>query len=155
MKKAYVLIQDFNAPYVVATGMAHKPSKIMIKKYRKGDIIYGEMKTTNGKPSIVLVNGVIPIPATMLNEVLTKTISGADGQKTAVTKNLDTSATKTVVVKKATSRYLDAGIIGAVVGGIAAFLIEKQNWIPANPKNKLYGALVGAGLGMYMIYRKK
>lgn len=154
MKKAYVLIQDFNAPYVIATGMAHKPSKIMVKKYRKGDIVYGEMKTTNGKPSIVLIKGVIPIPATMLNEVLTKTISGADGAK-ANTKTLDTSATKTVVVKKPTSRYMDAGIIGAIFGGVAAFLIERQNWIPANPKNKLYGALVGAGLGMYMVYRKK
>jgi hypothetical protein len=153
MKKAYVLIQDFNAPYVVATGMAHKPSKIMIKKYKKGEIIYGEMKTTNGKPSIVLVKGVIPIPATMLNEVITKTISGVSGEKSTETKQ--TQNNKVVTIKKTNTRYMDAGIFGAVIGAVAVYLFEKQGWLQPNPKNKLYGALGGAVLGMYMVYRKK
>lgn len=153
MKKAYVLIQDFNAPYVVATGMAHKPSKIMIKKYKKGEIIYGEMKTTNGKPSIVLVKGVIPIPATMLNEVITKTISGVSGEKSTETKQ--TQNNKVVTIKKTNTRYMDAGIFGAVIGAISVYLFEKQGWLQPNPKNKLYGALGGAVLGMYMVYRKK
>lgn len=153
MKKAYVLIQDFNAPYVVATGMAHKPSKIMIKKYKKGEIIYGEMKTTNGKPSIVLVKGVIPIPATMLNEVITKTISGVSGEKSTETKQ--TQNNKVVTIKKTNTRYMDAGIFGAVIGAISVYLFEKQGWLQPNPKNKLYGALGGAVLGMYIVYRKK
>lgn len=153
MKKAYVLIQDFNAPYVVATGMAHKPSKIMIKKYKKGEIIYGEMKTTNGKPSIVLVKGVIPIPATMLNEVITKTISGVSGEKSTETKQPQNN--KVVTIKKTNTRYMDAGIFGAVIGAISVYLFEKQGWLQPNPKNKLYGALGGAVLGMYMVYRKK
>lgn len=153
MKKAYVLIQDFNAPYVVATGMAHKPSKILIKKYKKGEIIYGEMKTTNGKPSIVLVKGVIPIPATMLNEVVTKTISGVSGEKSKDVKVNESS--KVVTVKKTNTRYMDAGIFGAVIGAISLYLFEKQGWIQPSPKNKLYGALGGAVLGMYMVYRKK
>ena len=153
MKKAYVLIQDFNAPYVVATGMAHKPSKIMIKKYKKGEIIYGEMKTTNGKPSIVLIKGVIPIPATMLNEVVTKTISGVSGEKS---KEVNVKGgSKVVTVKKTNTRYMDAGIFGAIIGGVGAYLFEKQGWLQPNPKNKLYGALAGAVLGMYMVYRKK
>lgn len=153
MKKAYVLIRDFNAPYVVATGMAHKPSKIMIKRYKKGEIIYGEMKTTNGKPSIVLVKGVIPIPATMLNEVVTKTISGVSGEKSTETKQ--TQNNKVVTIKKTNTRYMDSGIFGAVIGAVATYLFEKQGWLQPNPKNKLYGALGGAVLGMYMVYRKK
>jgi hypothetical protein len=154
MRKSYVLIQDFKAPYVIATGMPHKPSKIMLKKYVKGEIITGELKTAKGKPVIVLVSGVIPIPITMLKEVVTKEILNSANGTQSTTKINPTQ--NVVVAKKTTTRYFDAGILGAVLGVGAAYLAEKQGWI-AQPdkKNKLYGAAIGAVLAMYLVYRKK
>jgi hypothetical protein len=156
MGKSYVLIQDFKAPYVIATGMPHKPSKIMLKKYVKGEIITGELKTAKGKPVIVLVSGVIPIPITVLKEVVTKEIlNSANGTQSTSQKKINPNQ-PVVVAKKTTTRYFDAGILGAVLGVGAAYLAEKQGWI-AQPdkKNKLYGAAIGAVLAMYLVYRKK
>ena len=39
----FVATQDFVTPYVIATGMPHKPTKICKKQFRKGDIITGEI----------------------------------------------------------------------------------------------------------------
>jgi len=155
MKKSYVLIQDFKAPYVIATGMAHKPSKIMLKKYTKGEIINGELKNANGRPSFVLVSGVIPVPVTMLHEVITKEIvSDASGQKRI---SANPNATSNVVtVKKQNTRFLDAAIVGAILGFGLIYLAEKKGWIKVEEKkNKMYGAIGGAVLAMYIIYRKK
>lgn len=151
MKKSYVLIQDFKAPYVVATGMAHNPSKIMLKKYIKGQIVEGQIIISKGQPSILLVAGIIPIPVSVLKEVVTKEIvqSNASGDGKGVTPNK-------VIIKKTNTRYLDAGIIGAILGAGAIYLAEKQNIIATSDKKyKLYGALAGAVLGMYIVYRKK
>tara|TARA_R110000868_G_scaffold188012_2_gene430779 strand:+ start:454 stop:924 length:471 start_codon:yes stop_codon:yes gene_type:complete len=156
MKKSYVLIQDFKAPYVIATGMAHKPSKIMLKRFTKGEIINGELKNANGRPSFVLVNGVIPVPVNMLHEVITKEIvSDASGQK-KISANPNASNPKVVTVKKDNTRYLDAGIVGAILGFGLVYLAEKKGWIKVEEKkNKMYGAIGGAVLAMYIIYRKK
>jgi len=156
MKKSYVLIQDFKAPYVIATGMPHKPSKIMLKRFRKGEIINGELKLANGRPSFVLVNGVIPVPVTMLNEVVTKEIlSDASGPK-KISANPNAPTSNVVKVKKENTRFLDAGIIGAVLGFGLVYLAEKKGWIKTEEKkNKMYGAIGGAVLAMYIIYRKK
>jgi ABC-type enterobactin transport system permease subunit len=151
MKKSYVLIQDFKAPYVVATGMAHQPTKILLKKYVKGQIVEGQIIISKGQPSILLVSGVIPIPVTVLREVVTKEIvqSNASGAGKGVTPNK-------VIIKKTNTRYLDAGIIGAILGAGAVYLAEKQNIIATpDKKYKLYGAVAGAVLGMYIVYRKK
>ena len=154
MKKSYVLIQDFKAPYVIATGMPHKPSKIMLKRYVKGEIITGELKTAKGKPVIVLVNGVIPVPITMLKEVVTKEIVNSVNGKPDTTKVTQTQGS--ITIKKTNTRYLDAGILGAILGVGAVYLAEKQGWIAQiDKKNKLYGAGIGAALAMYIIYRKK
>ena len=159
MKKSYVLLQDFKAPYVIATGMPHKPSKIMLKRYKTGEIIDGELKLANGKPSFVLVNGVIPIPVTVLNSVVTKEIvsDAAGPKKISANPNAPTSSgTNVVKVKKENTRFLDAGIIGAVLGFGAIYLAEKKGWIAVeDKKNKMYGAIGGALLAMYIIYRKK
>ena len=153
MKKAYVLIQDFNAPYVVATGMPHKPSKIMIKKYRKGEIIQGQLITSKGQPSIILVQGIIPIPVSVLREVVTKEIVNSNASGDSKSSSLNSNK---VVIKKPNTNYLDAGIVGAILGIGAVYLAEKKGIIATpDKKNKLYGAAIGAVLGMYVIYRKK
>jgi hypothetical protein len=153
MKKSYVLIQDFKAPYVVATGMAHQPSKIMLKKYVKGQIIEGQIIISKGQPSILLVSGIIPIPVTVLREVVTKEIVNSNASGGAKSPTISPNK---VVVKNTNTRYLDAGIIGAILGAAAVYLAEKQNWIAVpDKKYKLYAAAAGAFLGMYIVYRKK
>jgi len=154
MKKSYVFKQDFKAPYVVATGLPHRPTKIMLKKYKRGQIIQGQMVMAKGKPSVLLVSGVIPIPLTVIREVITKEIlqSNASGTPTTTT-NLSSAV---VVGKKSNTRYIDAAILGAILGLGAAYLAEKQNLLgQPDKKNKLYGAAIGAVLAMYFIYRKK
>jgi hypothetical protein len=153
MKKSYVLIQDFKAPYVVATGMAHQPSKIMLKKYVKGQIIEGQIIISKGQPSILLVSGIIPIPVTVLREVVTKEIVNSNASGGAKSPTISPNK---VVVKNTNTRYLDAGIIGAILGAATVYLAEKQNWIAVpDKKYKLYAAAAGAFLGMYIVYRKK
>lgn len=157
MKKSYVFKQDFKAPYVVATGLPHRPTKIMLKKYKRGQIIQGQMVMAKGKPSVLLVSGVIPIPLTVIREVITKEIlqSNASGTPTTSTNSTNTSS-QVVLGKKSNTRYIDAAILGAILGLGAAYLAEKQNWIgQPDKKNKLYGAAIGAVLAMYFIYRKK
>ena len=51
-------------------------------------------------------------------------------------------------------RYIDAMIVGAVIGVIGVIVAEKQGWI-AEPdsKYKLYGAGLGAIAAGYIVYR--
>jgi len=154
MKKSYVFKQDFKAPYVVATGLPHRPTKIMLKKYKRGQIIQGQMVMAKGKPSVLLVSGVIPIPLTVIREVITKEILQSNASGTPTTTTNVSSAV--VLGKKSNTRYIDAAILGAILGLGAAYLAEKQNLLgQPDKKNKLYGAAIGAVLAMYFIYRKK
>ena len=51
-------------------------------------------------------------------------------------------------------KYIDGILIGAVVGLGGVILAEKQGWITnIDKKNKIYGAIAGAVLGTYYIYR--
>ena len=54
-------------------------------------------------------------------------------------------------------KYLDALIIGGLVGFLAVHFGEKQGYITPNEendkKNKMYGALGGALIGLYLVYR--
>jgi hypothetical protein len=53
-------------------------------------------------------------------------------------------------------QYVDALVIGAIVGFAGILIAEKQGWIAVvDKKNRLYGAIGGAILGAYLIYRKK
>jgi hypothetical protein len=51
-------------------------------------------------------------------------------------------------------RYIDAMLLGAVVGLVAVIVAEKQGWI-AEPdsKYKWYGAGLGASAAGYIVYR--
>jgi len=156
MKKSYVLIKDFDAAYVVATGMPHQPQAFKKKKFKKGEIVNGMLKNEKGTAAFVLVGATLVLPVTVLKEVVTKQIgattntdqvSNADGTST-----LNTNTTAISTVKR--TKYLDAALIGAVLGMGVTYLAEKQGWI-ATPtgKNKLIGAGIGAALGLYFVYR--
>lgn len=151
----FVVTQDFVSPYVIATGMPHKPTKICKKQFRKGDLIKGEIKTANGQPSFILHKGVMVVPFSVVRQVVTKKISfsTADGSVEKDNQPVKVSVVKTTTQKKI--NYLDSAMLGAVVGFGATILAEKQGWISqVDSKNRVYGAVIGAFLGWYMVYRR-
>lgn len=155
----FVATQDFVTPYVVSTGQPHRPTQICKKKFRKGDIITGEVKTVKGKPSFVLHKGVMVIPFSVIKQVITKdiVISNLDGTSDAVNKANPKVEVKVIKPADAKNKkYIDGMLIGAVAGFGGAILAEKQGWIAnVDKKNKVYGAIAGAVLGAYYIYRFK
>ena len=155
--KSYQLTQNFRSPYVVATGLPHKPQQIRFKTFKKGDVIKGELKHANNEPAFVLVAGTLVVPVGMIKEVVTKEISSnAEGDKKEETTETKPKENKIVVKKTANIKYIDALLIGAVVGVGGVYIAEKQNWITSlDNKNKIYGAVGGALLGLYIVYRMK
>jgi len=153
--KSYQLTQDFRSPYVVATGLPHKPQQIKFKRFRKGDVIKGELKHANNQPAFVLVSGALVVPVDMVKEVVTKEISSnVEGEKE--TKEETKTENKIVVKKTSNIKYVDALLIGAVVGVAGVYIAEKQNWLTSlDNKNKIYGGIAGAILGAYIVYRIK
>ena len=153
----FVATTDFVSPYVVATGQPHKPTKICKKQFRKGEIITGEIKTANGKPSFVLHKGVMVIPFSCIKQVVTKDIQVSNFDNKVIqdkNPNVEVKVQKTPVEKK--KQMMDMVLLGAIVGFGGVILAEKQGWIGGeDKKNRLYGALVGAFLGGYYIYRQK
>jgi hypothetical protein len=154
----FVATQDFVTPYVVSTGQPHNPTQICKKKFRKGDIITGEVKTVKGKPSFVLHKGVMVIPFSVVKQVVVKdiVISNLDGTSDTQKTNpkVEVKVIKPADVKN--KKYIDGILIGAVVGLGGVILAEKQGWITnIDKKNKIYGAIAGAVLGAYYIYRFK
>jgi len=155
--KSYLITHDVKSPYIVATGLPHNPQEVRLKLFRKGQVVKGELKHANNKPAFLLVNGVCVIGLDVVKELVTKEISSnASGTKSSAAKVLD----NTVGLSKDNSnpkvRYIDAMIIGAILGVAGVFIAEKQGWI-AEPdkKYKLYGAIGGAIVGYYFMYRKK
>jgi hypothetical protein len=155
--KSYIMTTDFKAPYVTATGLAHNPSEIRLKKYRRGQIIKGELKHANNKPAFVLVDGVCVVPISAVKELVTKEIvAGVDGSTTtkeAIEKTIGLTKNNT----NPKVRYVDAMIIGSVVGFGIAYLLERQGILESTEGRnyKLYGALGGAVLASYLVYRRK
>lgn len=155
--KSYILTNDYKAPYVTATGLPHNPSAIRFKQFKRGDIIKGEMKHANNKPAFILVNGVAVVPLDVVKELVTKeVVSHIDGEgsiKEKITEKIGGSSKKNTNPKV---RYMDALLLGALVGFVGVYLAEKQGWI-AEPdkKYRLYGAIGGGALAMYVVYRSK
>lgn len=151
--KAYILTQPYKAPYVVATGIPSNPQRIMMKSFRSGEMVKGELKHANNKPAFVLVGGTLVLPLSVLKEVTTKEII-SDASGSTQTSDQPTDSVKKVPTKKL--RYIDAILIGGVLGLGAVYLAEKQGWITSpDNKNKMYGVLGGAVLGAYLVFRNE
>jgi len=153
----FVATTDFVTPYVVATGMPHKPTRICKKQFRKGDIITGEIKTVKGEPSFVLHKGVMVIPFSCIKQVITKDIQVSNfDNKVVADKNPKVEVKVPNTPKEKKKQMLDMILLGAIVGFGGVLLAEKQGWLSGDDKkNRLYGGLVGAFLGGYYIYRQK
>lgn len=155
MKKAtYIVTNDFKSPYVVSSGDPRNPTAIRAKFFKKGELISGELKTTNGKPDFVLYNGVVVVPLSVIKAVVTKEIvSSATGD----TSKPGTETTRNIItVKDPKQKYMDAALVGAAIGLAGIFLAHKKGWIAVQDKmHYAYGAGVGAVLAAYFVYRTK
>lgn len=148
--KSYIVIADIKTPYVQATGVPHRPQEVRFKLIRKGEIIKGELKHANNKPAFVLVNGTLVVPLSAVKELVTKDISSDfNGETTEEKKPIKLPSINKV-------KYIDALIVGALLGVGGAYLSEKQGWLgEPDKKNKLYGALIGGAVALYGLYRYK
>lgn len=151
MKKTYIITKDVKVPIVVTQGVGHRPAQIRYKTYRKGEMVQGELKHSNNQPAFVLVGRMGVIPLNCVQEVMSTPISGADGSTTEETGE---TTKKEVVQSNPKVKYGDAMIIGALVGFLGVHFAQKYNYINSEDnKLKLYGALGGGLLGMYLVYR--
>lgn len=151
--KTYIVTENFKSPVVQVTGMPHKPQQIRFKQFRKGEIIKGELKHANNKPAFILVGGSMVVPLSVVKELVTKEIV-SDFDNT--TKKESTPETKITLKDEPKMKYIDGLVIGALLGVGGAYLAEKQGWIEVpDKKNKIYGAAIGAAIGLYAAYRFK
>jgi hypothetical protein len=152
-QKTYIFTHDCKAPYVEVTGIPHRPQDIKFLKFKRGDQVRGEMKHANNKPAFILgpKNAIIPID--VVKELVTKAVVGDTQTMAASSFDASTQAKKTVPSNPKV-RYIDAMLLGAVVGLVAVIIAEKQGWI-AEPdsKYKWYGAGLGAAAAGYIVYR--
>lgn len=152
MRKSYILTKDVKCPVVASNQTAHKPAQIRTKTFRRGQVVQGELKHSDNKPAFVLVGRMCVIPIDCVKELLGKDIksnyTGADMDEKP-SKKQAVIATSNPKIK-----YMDAFLIGSLVGYLSVHLAEKKGYITSeDPKIKLYGALGGALLGAYLVYR--
>ena len=151
--KSYIVIADIKTPYVQGTGVPHRPQEVRFKLIRKGEIIKGELKHANNKPAFILVGEGCIVPLDVVRELTTKAVGGTIPTNTS---SFD-GVPKTKKVSLPTNpkvRYADAMVIGAILGAVGVYVAEKQGLIgEPDKKYKLYGAIGGALLGAYIVYR--
>lgn len=152
-QKTYIFTHDCKAPYVEITGKPHNPQEVKFLKFRRGDQVRGEIKHSNNKPAFILGPKNAIIPLDVVKELVTKAVVGDTSQLASSSFDASTQAKKTVPSNPKV-RYIDAMLLGAVVGIVAVIVAEKQGWI-AEPdsKYKWYGAGLGAVAAGYIVYR--
>ena len=155
--KSYVITNDFKSPVVRHTGDPRNPQKVTFKQYTKGDIINGELKHANNKPAFILVKGVCVVPLDCVKELYTKdVVSHADGEGRISKPKIDPLPNPKKMNTNPKVKYVDAIIIGGIVGFVGVWLAEKQGWIDGDGKKyKLIGAGGGSLLAAYIVYRNK
>jgi len=159
--KAYIFTRAHRSPYVVATGIPHKPQRVETKQFAIGEVVKGRLISPNGKPAFVLVAGTIVVPLSVIKEVVTKEVvepdtssaAGSAKEKPEVKLAL---TDKAPTAKKPTIAYIDAMILGALVGCGAVYFAEKKGYITTpDKKNFMYGGIAGAVLAAYLVFRNK
>jgi ABC-type enterobactin transport system permease subunit len=131
--------------------MPQRPQEIRIKKFFKGEVIHGELKHANNKPAFILVQGCMVVPLNCVKELVTKDVvnSSLVGDNQPLPKAMQPSKNPKVM-------FADGVIIGAILGAAGAWFGEKKGWIHNPDKmNKVYGAVIGAVIGVYIAYRIK
>ena len=96
------------------------------------------------------------IPLSVVKQVITKdiVISNLDGEAPKTNPKVEVKVIKTADQKN--KSYIDGIIVGAIAGFGATILAEKQGWIATvEKKNRITGAVIGAVVGCYFVYRFK
>jgi len=156
MKKSYIITKDVNSPIVIGGQTAHKPAQVRFRKFRKGQIVQGELKHANNQPSFVLVGAMCVVPLECVKE-----LAGKEIQSNATGNELSDPIPKPISIKPNNPKikYLDALLIGVAVGFLGTHLIEKQGYLPMNEEYPLKNKLIGAGivgiLALYIVYRNQ
>lgn len=145
-RATYILSKHVKTPFVVDSNLPHQKRQIKFKEYKAGDMVTGIMHMKGDKPDFLLVDRRFVIPAIALKEVVTQELhSNANGSKD-VEKYIKTGNPKV--------KYLDAAIVGGIIGFTAIIIAEKKEWISMPSKqNKILGAAIGATLLAYAVYR--
>ena len=156
-KKSFVVVKDFQTPQVFQTGYSHSPAKIGWRRFKKGALLKGELKTADGKPSFILVGKMTVVPIDCVKEVVTRDVktSNFSSDDDTAAKAANEDKVKEYMQKTAPKiQYMDAILLGAVAGGLGWYFAEKKGWVDnLNPKNRLYAAGGGALLAWYFVYR--
>ncbi len=151
-KGKFILTQTVKSPMVVNTNMPHKPTAVRWHVFKAGTTVTGVLMPNADAPTFLMAGGKFVIPLAAIKEVVTKDVtSSADGKILGKTNE---KIEKAVKGGNAKIKYLDAGILGAVLGAAAVYLAEKKQWIKMPDKKNTYiGLAIGAGLAMYFVYR--
>jgi hypothetical protein len=154
-KQTYLVTSNFTTPYVVSSHNPRNPTETKWKRFRKGEMLSGEMIFDKGKPNFVLYDSVCVIPLSVIRAVVTKEIvSNATGPIPTTPLGQD-STKKIVKVENPKTRYVDAMLVGALIGVGGVYLANKKGWIAVPDKmHYAYGAGGAALLAAYFIYRQ-
>ena len=157
MKKTYIITKDVDVPVVASGGSAHKQAQVRMRRFRKGQLVQGELKHSNNEPSFVLVGRMMVIPVECVKEIQGKDVTSKVSGTTEASASSTAPKQPVVQTKQASNvKYMDALLIGAVIGFGAIYFAEKKGWLVSeDSKMKLYGAIGGGLLGMYLVYRNK
>lgn len=164
MLSTFVLEKEYNAAKVNITTHPTRANSVLMRWFRRGEIIAGEVKHVKNEPAVVITPSGWIFPVSVLKQVVSKGVSSnasgnddssdADGdskKSNLVKDNLKTPA-RTIKVQ-----YSDAFILGAVIGLGGAYLIERkfpQVQLFQDKKNKFYVAGAFALLGVYAVWRR-
>lgn len=157
MKKTYIITKDVDVPVVASGGSAHKQAQVRMRRFRKGQLVQGELKHSNNEPSFILVGRMMVIPVECVKEIQGKDVTSKFSGTTEAPASSTAPKQPVVQTKQASNvKYMDALLIGAVIGFGAIYFAEKKGWLVSeDSKMKLYGAIGGGLLGMYLVYRNK
>lgn len=161
-QKYYRVKEKFSCPKVVATHNPNNPMQISSYMFKQGQVITGKMIFVDGKPSFLFVNGMYHVPLSKIQEIQLKNIDGVSGKVSNATGdpingNAPAGTVKKIEIKdNPNAKYLDAIVIGGVVGFAVTYFAEKKGWLPEDqPNNKYYGMGIGAVALTYLAYRLK
>jgi hypothetical protein len=153
-KQTYIVTRDFKTPEVYNTGSSYQSAQIGFKKFTKGQIISGELKHSGGKPAFVLVDRMTVVPLGNIKKMVTVNVVDRKSSASGSTERHRMPKDYLKKSKIPKIRYMDAILLGAVVGGVGFWFAEKKELINVdNPKAKLYAAVGGAALAFYIVYR--
>ncbi|MES2287565.1 MAG: hypothetical protein V4547_17860 [Bacteroidota bacterium] len=151
-KGEYLIYKTVKSPAVVNTNLPHKPTAVRWHIFKAGTRVKGKLMPTAEAPKFLLVGGQFVVPLEAIKEIVVQDVtSSADGKTSG---KVSAKLEKAVKGGNAKIKYLDAGILGAVLGAAAVYLAEKKQWIKMPEKKNTYiGLAIGAGLAMYVVYR--